>query len=299
MFSYIWKTLLAVLLVAIGAGAAFWLSQSSVLAIDEIVIEGNRAVTTEEIMEKAGPLLRGQSLVRPPFDTVRGELGDFAFVKDIEFDRDFPGTVIIRIREHRPFICLQAAGGKSFVLSAEGKVLAEQGAAAAPYPVLTTKEPCPAEVGRMPDCADVLTGARFLANIPVNFNYEFAEVSVDIGNINTKTRSGVSVHFGTLVDYELKFEVLRQLLVRATAAGVQVIIDVSVPERPVTKEIAPPPPPEPVGSAASEEPAPVEPEPVPAETDSQGTAEDDAALQGTGQDGTAVDGTGAPLAGAQ
>ena len=296
MFSYIWKILLAVLLVGIGAGAAFWLSQSSVLAIDEIVIEGNRAITTEEIMEKAGPLLRGQSLVRPPFDTVRGELGDFAFVEDIEFDRDFPGTIVIRIREHRPFICLQTADGKAFILSSEGKVLAEQGTAPAAYPVLTTKQPCLAEVGRQVDCADVLTGARFLANIPVNFNYELAEVSVDNGDINTKTRSGVSVHFGTLVDYELKFEVLRQLLARATAAGVQVIIDVSVPERPVTREIAPPPPPEPVEPEVSEEPAPVEEEPVPAETDPLETAQDNAALQGTGQEGTAVDETGTPVA---
>lgn len=293
MFSYIWKILLAVLLVGIGAGAAFWLSQSSVLAIDEIVVEGNRAITTEEIMEKAGPLLRGQSLVRPPFDTVRGELGDIAFVEDIEFDRDFPGTIVIRIREYRPFIVLQAEGGKSFILSSEGKVLAEQGTAAAAYPVLTTKEPCPAEVGRQADCADVMTGARFLANIPVNFNYELAEVSVDKGDINAKTRSGVSVHFGTLVDYELKFEVLRQLLARATAAGVQVIIDVSVPERPVTKEIAPPPPPAPVEPEVSQEPALVEEEPIPAETDPQGTAQDNAALQGTGQGEAVIDQTGA------
>ncbi|MBI5871345.1 MAG: FtsQ-type POTRA domain-containing protein [Actinobacteria bacterium] len=299
MFTYIWKILMVVLVVGIGAGAAFWLSQSSVLAIDEIVIEGNRAVTSEEIMEKAGPLLRGQSLVRPPFDTVRGELGDFAFVEDIEFDRDFPGTIVIRVREHRPFICLAAAGGKNFILSAEGKVLAEQGAAAAAFPVLTTKEPCSAEVGRQADCPDVLTGARFLANIPVNFNYELAEVSVDNGDINAKTKSGVSVHFGSLADYELKFEVLRQLLARATAAGVQVIIDVSVPERPVTREIAPPPPPAPVEPEPAEEPAPVEEEPVPAEPDPAAAAQDNAALQGTGQEGTAVDGAGAPVAGTQ
>lgn len=297
MFSIIWKALLAVLLIGIGAGAVFWFSQSSVLAIDEIVVEGNRAVSTDEIMEKAGPLLRGQSLVRPPLDTVRGELGDFAFIESVEFDRDFPGTVVIRIKEYRPFICLQAAGGKSFILSSDGMVLVEQGPVPPSYPVLSTKEPCTAEVGRESDCADVLTGARFLADIPVNFNHEFAEVSVDNGDISAKTRSGVSVHFGTLTDYELKFEVLRQLLARAAAAGVQVIIDVSVPERPVTKEIAPPPPP--VEPAASEEPELAEAESAPAESESQGTAQDNAALQGTGLEETAVDETGTPVTGAQ
>lgn len=258
MFSIIWKVLLALLLVGIGAGAAFWFSQSSVLAIDEIVIEGNRVVSQEEIMEKVAPLLFDQSMVRPPLDAVRGELGDFAFIESVEFDRDYPGTIVIQIKEYRPFIGLQAAEGKNFILSSEGKVLMEQGSAPEPFPVLSTKEPCPAEVGRQPDCADVLTGVRFLADIPVNFNHEIVEVSVDNGDISTKTRSGVSVHFGNLMDYELKFEVLRQLLARATVAGVQVIIDVSVPERPVTKEVAPPPPPEPVATAVVEETAPLE-----------------------------------------
>jgi cell division septal protein FtsQ len=247
-------------------------------------------------MEQAGPLLRGQSLVKPPFETVRGELGEFAFVESIEFDRDFPGTIVIRVREYRPFVCLRAADGKTFILSSEGRVLADQGAAPIVYPVLTTREPCLAEIGRQPDCADVLTGVRFLANIPVNFNHEIAEVSVDNGDINAKTRSGVSVHFGTLVDYELKFEVLRQLLARAAAAGVQVIIDVSVPERPVTREVAPPPPPEPV---ASEETTPVEETPAPVEAEPEAPAQDNAALQGTGQEETLIEGTGEQVTGVQ
>ena len=70
----------------------------------------------------------------------------------------------------------------------------------------------------------------------MNFNYEFAEVTVADGDIRAKTKSGVNVHFGSLDDYGFKFEVLRQLLARSSAAGVQVTIDVSVPERPVTKE---------------------------------------------------------------
>jgi len=262
MFSIIWKVLLGVLLVGIGAGAAFWFSQSSALAIDEIVIEGNRAVSNEEIMEKVRPLLSGQSMIRPPFDTVRGELGDIPFIESVEFDRDFPGTVVVHIKEYRPSICLQAADGKNFIISSDGNVLMEQGAEPAPYPVLSTKEPCLAEIGRQPDCEDVLSGVRFLVDTPVNFNHEFAEVAVDRGDITARTSSGVSVHFGNLADYELKFEVLRQLLARAAVAGVQVIIDVSVPERPVTKEIAPPPPPEPVETATVEDPAPIEADPV-------------------------------------
>ena len=86
----LWKVSLVLLLVGIGAGAAFWLSQSSVLAVDEIVVEGNHVVSTEEIMEKAGPLLRGQSL-RPAaaFDAVSSELSAEPFIEERGFRARF------------------------------------------------------------------------------------------------------------------------------------------------------------------------------------------------------------------
>ncbi len=86
----------------------------------------------------------------------------------------------------------------------------------------------------------MLTGAQFLANIPASFNYEFSGVLIDAGNISARTKNGVDVNFGSLDNYGLKFEVLRQMLARSVVAGAQVTIDVSVPERPVTKEEKPP-----------------------------------------------------------
>ncbi|MBK5226004.1 MAG: FtsQ-type POTRA domain-containing protein [Thermoleophilia bacterium] len=287
--TYLWKASLAVILVGIGAGGFFWLSQSPVLAVDDIVVEGNHYTSTEEIMEKAGPLLRDQSLVRPQFDTVRAALGELPFIENVEFERDFPNTVIVRIREYRPLVCLQGAGGKNFVLSSEGRVLSELNGACPVLPVLSTKEPCLAQAGRMSECEDALVGARFLGNIPASFNYEFSEVSVADGDIRAKTNSGVGVHFGSLDDYGLKFEVLRQMLARSVAAGVQVTIDVSVPERPVTKEETPPAAVT-TSTAAIEETAPAATEPVP-------EAGQDTGLPATGQTDTAAPGTGGQDAG--
>ena len=242
-FSFVWKISLAVLLAAIAGAALFWLGQSSLVSIDEIIIEGNHVLTTEQIMQAAGPLLRGQSIIRPPFDAVRAELSSQPFVEGIDFERDFPHTVIIHVREYRPQVMLRAAGGKNFIIASDGKVLMEQSAtspAVPALPALATAKPCASEVGKTADCDDVLTGTQFLANIPVSFNYQFAELSVAGGDIRAKTASGVNVHFGSLDEYGLKFEVLRQLLARASVAGVPMTIDVSVPERPVTKDDKPP-----------------------------------------------------------
>ncbi|MCL4474495.1 MAG: FtsQ-type POTRA domain-containing protein [Actinobacteria bacterium] len=239
-FSFIWKVSLGVLMAAIAGAGLFWLSQSSVLAINEIVIDGNHVVTSEQIMEAAGPLLRGQSILRPPLDAVNAELTAKPYIESVDFERDFPNTIIIHVREYRPLVALRAEGGKSFVLAPDGRVLSEQAAGGPALPVMATAKPCAAEVGKVADCEEARTGARFLANIPVSFNYQFAEISIAGGDIRAKTSSGVNVHFGSLDEYGMKFEVLRQLLARASVAGVSMTIDVSVPQRPVTKDDRPP-----------------------------------------------------------
>jgi hypothetical protein len=210
------------------------------MAVSDIVVDGNHVITDEQILERVGPLLRGRSIVRPPFDATREELDAMPYVESVEFERDLPNTVIIHLHEYRPLACLKAADGKNFFLAFDGRVLAEPAGASLDMPVLVTKEPCKADIGQMAECPDVQAGLDFLANIPVSFNYEFAEVSVSDGDIRARTKSGVNLHFGMLDDYNLKFEVLRQLLTRSAVAGAQVNIDVSVPERPVTNEEKPP-----------------------------------------------------------
>ncbi|MHB1390488.1 MAG: cell division protein FtsQ/DivIB [Thermoleophilia bacterium] len=239
IMAVLWRVAVVVLGIAIVGAVFFWVSQSSLLAIENIQVEGNRAIPTETVMETAGPLLRGQSLAKPSFDDVSRALGVNPYTQSVEVDRDFPHTVRIRIREYRPFADLQAADNKLFVVSAEGRTLAPLTVAGQDHPVLSTKVPCAAQVGSTLDCSDVSTGLWFLENIPVSFNLEFAAVSVADGDIAATTRNGVVIHFGSLDEYSLKFEVIRQLMARAGAAGVNISLDVSVPQRPVTKDVAP------------------------------------------------------------
>lgn len=256
----LWRVAVVVLSLAIAAGAFFWISQSALLAVEDIELEGTRAISMEEVMDKAGPLLRGQSLLKPSFDDVNRALSANPYAETVEIERDFPHTVRIRIREYRPFVNLKAADSRLFIMSAEGRTLAPLAAASQDYPVLSTKYPCAVEPGVTADCQDVSTGLWFLANIPVNFNLEFAQVTVADGDITASTKSGVLIHFGSLDEYGLKFEVMRQLMARAGAAGVNISLDVSVPERPVTKDLRPTvtPPAEPVPSEPAATAAPAD-----------------------------------------
>lgn len=224
------------LIVAAAAGAVFWLSQSSLLAVETIEVEGNRAVPAEQVLEMAAPLLMGESLIRFSYDEVERGLTALPFVESVEIERDFPHTLRIRLRERQVAATLTGVDGRLRLLSTEGLVLAELDAQAQGYPVLAIGTACEAAVGEIPDCQDLRIGVRFIADVPTNFNREFSDVAVKDGHIRALTRSGVLVIFGTLDDYGLKFEVLRQLLARAGVEGTPMTVDVSVPERPVTRE---------------------------------------------------------------
>lgn len=230
----LWRWGFAALALVIVGGGLFWASQSPLIAIQTIQVDGNNAVTTDQIMQRVGPMLEGRSLLSLSFSDVNQALGEFPFVASVDIERSFPHTIKLHVHERRPLAWLEA-DRQALLLSATGYVLKQQPAPDAGYPVLTAKNPCTAGEGGQVSCGDVMNGVSFLADIPVSFTQEITAVSVSDGDINAKTKSNVNIHFGTLDDYDIKFEVLEQLIARSMAAGKTVSVDVSVPDRPVTK----------------------------------------------------------------
>lgn len=237
---YFWPLMFALLAVAIIAGGVFWLSQSSLLAVESIEVVGNQSLSEEEVMEIVGPRLYGQSLLRYSFDDVGDALRELPVVEHVEIERDFPHTVRVDIREYRPAASYAVEGGPFMTLSGEGRVLATAEGPDAALPRLMTGETCRAEVGQELECDDAIAGLKFITSVPLNLNQEFVEVEVRSGIIDASTSSGIVVHFGTMDESAYKFEVLRQLIARSIAAGEQVVIDVSVPDRPVLRAIGQP-----------------------------------------------------------
>ncbi len=229
-----WRLSVLLLLLAVCVAAFFWLSQSSLLAVEHIEVDGNSAAPTDQILSRAAPLLDGRSLLSLSFDGVDKVLKQNPFIAGVEIDRDFPHTIHLHIRERQPVAWLKSPNGY-LLLSSDGYFLAAAPAPGQDLPLLTVKDACNGAAGDRASCADVSTGINFLADIPENFDQEFTNVSVNSGDIDTRTKTNVNVHFGSLDSYSLKFEVLKQLIARAAAAGQAVSVDVSVPQRPVTK----------------------------------------------------------------
>lgn len=270
--SYFWPLTFLMLALALAGGIIFWLSQSTLLTVENIEISGNHVLSDEQVQEIIGPRLQGQTLLKLSYDDATLALREMPFVKVVEIKRDFPHTLHVEIFEYRPVACYTGAVS-SYFLSDDGRVLSIIDEPDTSLPVLTTAEPCSAELGGRMDCDDVRTGIDFLISVPVNLNQEFTRVMVNNGIIDAATLSGVEIHFGTLDDHAYKFDVLRQLIARTVAAGERVIIDLSVPDRPVTRSKNAPAPAVPGDEAAVEEVAPDE---VPAPAEAAATPEPEA-----------------------
>ncbi len=237
-----WRWLPALLLAAaLVAGLVFWLSQSSLLAIEEIEVEGTIVVPDEEVVAATAPYLLGRSLVSLSYDEAAAALADRPFIESVSFDRRPPHTICIRVRERRPVLVFNDVSGRYFIVSDEGFVIASRQGPDPDLPLLTVAGACAVEAGAPTDCGELLTGVAFVADIPAEFNHRFTEVSVAGEDIRAVTAGGTRVVFGSLEQYQLKFEVLRQLLARTAQPGVKTTIDVSVPERPVTRQGEPEP----------------------------------------------------------
>lgn len=232
---YLWQVTVTLLAVAIIAGGVFWLSQSSLLAVESIEVSGNQSLSDEQVMEVIGPYLYGQSLLKYSFDDAGDALREIPLVEHVDIKRDFPNTVRVDIREYHPVASYAGEEGTYFFLAGDGRVLATAAEPDPALPVLETGEACTAAVGDNMGCEDVRTGLLFITSVPVSLNQEFNMVEVSGGMIEASSPNGIQVRFGTMDEFAYKFEVLRQLIARSVAAGEQVIIDVSVPDRPVLR----------------------------------------------------------------
>lgn len=231
----LWTSLVVFLVLALAAGAFFWLSQSSLMSVDQVKVEGNIVVPADFIIETAGPYLRGHSLLARVDQRATDLLTEVPYIKAVDFDRHFPDTIFIEVLEYQPVLNL-AARETVYLMASDDTTIMKLEQPQADLPLLSTRDACEVTIGESLECPDARTGIQFVADMPPNFNYKFADLFVENGRISATTTDGTKVNFGTLDQYELKFEVLRQLLARTASPGVTIIIDVSVPERPVTRE---------------------------------------------------------------
>ena len=113
---------LAVLIVLIPAAMYFWGSHASAFAIERIEVTGAQRVSAAKAADTlCAHFLRHNLFTVKAGDVVRA-LSAFPYLADVRIDRDFPGTLRVRLVEYRPAACL-LAHKRWYIVSQEGRVL--------------------------------------------------------------------------------------------------------------------------------------------------------------------------------
>ena len=97
------------LLIAVGGlivAANLWKSR---LTVDDIRVEGNRVVDTNEILQLAH-VRAGAKLYDLDLMAIRNDVLSHDFIRDVTVERDLPSTLIIRVTERSPIAMVNRSG---------------------------------------------------------------------------------------------------------------------------------------------------------------------------------------------
>lgn len=103
--------------------AGFLFLRSPYFAVRSVTVEGCVATSPDEILDLAG-IRRGVNVFAVNVDKTRQILECSPLVKTAEVERELPSTIRIKITERTP-VALAAAGGKLWLVDADGTVLGE------------------------------------------------------------------------------------------------------------------------------------------------------------------------------
>jgi cell division protein FtsQ len=223
----------AALLLAVGLYAVA--RGTSMFAIERVEVHGVPPGFAARVRAALEPLT-GSSLVA--FDATDGNrrLASVPIVAAASYDRDFPHTLVVSIVAERP-IALLRRGPVAWVVSDSGRVLRK--ATARPLPDLpriwvpATADPLVGAV--VADDSALAVGALSTMS-GVHLPIPIRSVRLVDGEISLTLTSGTDILMGGRSQLAVKAAVAARIVEVAATART---IDVSVPERVITSEVAP------------------------------------------------------------
>lgn len=218
---------------------------SALFGLQAVTVEGNAAVPTSEILQRAG-LAPGESVFRVDAARIRAAVLSDPRIQDVSVAIAFPHHVTIVVRERRPVAALAIAGAY-ILIGADGTVLARASTPSL-YPLLQLEHQAlpGGRAGTVVPSSDLRLGARVAGMIPDRLRSRLGAVRITSGGeVVLQLRDGVSVRLGGehLAD---RLRTLPEVLDAVEARGQRVeYVDVrfrgSVVVRPIPR-LAPPGP---------------------------------------------------------
>jgi cell division protein FtsQ len=180
----------AVLGLAVLAGGAWALLDSSLLVVRHEVVTGNGSVPSAEILSAAG-IRRGTPMAQVNAGAAAHRIEQINQVLSATVSRSWPGTIVISVRERTPVFAVRA-GGRFGLVDAFGVTVRSVRHRPAGMPVLAPPS------GQLRGSPAIRVAALVLRALPARLRAMVTSVAAPSGqDIRLHLRGGVTVVWGT------------------------------------------------------------------------------------------------------
>jgi cell division protein FtsQ len=218
-------------LVGLAAGGYALALETPMFAIRTVEVRGASPATAAAVRQALAPL-DGESLFALRGGDVERRADAVPTVVSATYDRAFPHTLRVTVREERPIAVLRR-GPDSFLVSARARVLRtlRPGALLA-LPRVWVVRASDVQVGATLGGDPAAAVGALVPLLHLRFPARVASATAAGGQLSLQLRSGLELRLGDSRDLPLKLTIARQI-VPTLAAAPDAYLDVSVPERPV------------------------------------------------------------------
>jgi cell division septal protein FtsQ len=226
--------LVALALVLTGAGLYTGARATSAFEVREFEVRGASPATAGQARAALAPFA-GRSLLALDGAEVVRRLERIPEVASAEYDRAFPHTLVVFVREERPVAVLRR-GADAWLVAASSRVLRPVARGARPpLPRVWVPKREPVTLGRRVGDATAAGAIAAVARITAGFPARVRDVRATEDELTFQLGSGIELRVGDRSDLVLKLAIAARILptLATSESGATTYLDVSVVERPV------------------------------------------------------------------
>jgi cell division protein FtsQ len=220
------RTLIAaVAVLTLLAGGWLWLRDSSLVAVDRVIVTGLSGPQSPQVRAALQSAARDMTTLHVRHGQLATAVRPYPVVAGVEAHADFPHGLRIVVREHVP-VAVLVAGGNRVPVAADGTLL--RGTPWNDLPVVAAPAPPPGDVLRD---RRLERAVAVLAAAPPALRARVTRVYLGPRGLTAPLREGPVLYFGRSDRLPAKWAAAAAVLADRSSAGAT-YLDLRVPERP-------------------------------------------------------------------